>query len=798
LAASLSYTVKTRQVYLRELAMSSACLSDQQQFDTNLRSFVPPDSFDAHAHLYRRRDATDSLPRSIAGETGDVGWAEYCCAMERWMGDRRPAAGLFFTIPKPALEVQTANQFVVDELRSQPGSRALLMIRPGDSPDDAQTTVKAEGYAGFKVYHVFAQRRDTFNAAAEEFIPEWAWEIADELSLVIMFHMVRARALADPLNQEYIHDRCLRYPHARLILAHAARGFCGNHTVEGIASLRGLDNVYFDTSAICEPHSYEAIIREFGTGRLMFGSDFPVSELTGRCVSIADGFLWIDEKNVDWKDSPFTSPIRVGVESLLALQQACRSMRLTDGDVERIFCFNARQLLGLDDRTAGDLTQAAYRRAKEVIPGGTQLLSKRPEMYAPDRWPAYYREARGCEVIDLDGRRFVDLTTSGIGSCLLGYADPDVTDAVIRRVQLGSMCTLNNFEEVELAELLISLHPWAEQVRYARTGGETAAVAVRIARAHTGRDRIAFCGYHGWSDWYLATNLPPGDGETDDPDPLKGHLLPGLQPAGVPSGLAGTAIPFSYNCIDELRRIVEEQGPQLAAVVMEPTRSVDPAPGFLESVRELCDHCGAVLVFDEISSGWRLGLGGAHLKYGVDPDIAIFAKSIGNGHPMGAVIGRGRVMDAAQTSFISSTYWTEGVGPTAALAAIRKMQRIDVVGHVERIGRLFRDGWIELGKRHGVPVDVTGHPALLHLGFDHPQALALGTLVTTRMLDRGFLTGSGFYPSLAHTQRHVNAYLAAADPVFAELAAAIRQDNILDRLGGPVRHSGFARLTSSK
>jgi glutamate-1-semialdehyde 2,1-aminomutase len=270
--------------------------------------------------------------------------------------------------------------------------------------------------------------------------------------------------------------------------------------------------------------------------------------------------------------------------------------------------------------------------------------------------------------------------------------------------------------------------------------------------------------------------------------------LPGLEPAGVPSGLAGTALPFAYNRLDQLQEIVRKHGRNLAAVVMEPMRTTEPAPGFLQGVREVCDECGAVLVFDEVSSGWRFVPGGLHLRLGVVPDVAVFAKAIGNGHPMGAIVGRRRVMQAAERSFISSTYWTEGVGPAAALATIRKIVRCDVPAHVEKIGTLFRDGVRSLGERHGVPIRVTGAPALLHIGFDHSSAAALGTLLTKRMLDRGFLTGSGFYPSYAHTARHVDAYTAAADEVFAELAAALRTGDIEQRLATPVRHSGFARL----
>ena len=435
--------------------------------------------------------------------------------------------------------------------------------------------------------------------------------------------------------------------------------------------------------------------------------------------------------------------------------------------------------------------QRLHRLAKTLIPGGTQLLSKRPELFAPNQWPGYFLEAHGCEVVDLDGRHYVEMSRMGIGACLLGYNDPDVTEAVVARVKAGSMCTLNNPEEVELAQLLLTIHPWAAKVRFARTGGESMAVAVRIARAHTGRDVVAFCGYHGWHDWYLAANRTT----QSNGDVLQEHLLPGLSPNGVPRQLAGTALPFNYNQIDSLAKIVEQQGNRLAAVVMETTRNSEPAPGFLEDVRELCDRAGAVLVFDEVSIGWRLILGGSHLRFGVQPDIAVFAKSIGNGHPMGAIIGRDEVMQAAQESFISSTYWTEGVGFAAALAAVHKMQRIDVPGHVAAIGTRFRDGIGRIAAGTAVPLQLVGYPAMTYFKFDHPQALALQTLLTVRMLGHGFLSGDAFYPCLTHTPQHVDRYLAAAEEVFAELGEAVRQGDVLSRIGGPVRHSGFARLT---
>lgn len=432
--------------------------------------------------------------------------------------------------------------------------------------------------------------------------------------------------------------------------------------------------------------------------------------------------------------------------------------------------------------------EALYRRAKAIIPGGTQLLSKRPEMFAPGRWPAYFKQARGVEVIDIDDRKYIDMTTMGIGACLLGYADPDVNQAVADRVQRGSMSSLNAPEEVELAEMLLSLHPWAQMVRFARGGGEAMAVAVRIARASTGRDRVAFCGYHGWTDWYLAANLDPAD------DRLNGHLLPGLEPAGVPSGLAGTALPFTYNQLDPLREIACRHGPDLAAIVMEPTRGTPPAPGFLEAVREIADETGACLVFDEISIGFRLHYGGAHLHYGVMPDIAVFAKALGNGIPVSAIIGTDRVMQAAQRSFISSTFWTDSLGPTAAIATIRKMKQVNVPAHIASIGRMYKEGIAQLASRHQLPLKVSGHDAMPSISFVSEQALALQTLLTVRMLDRGILSGPAFYPSLMHHPAHVEQFLQAADQVFGELAETIKAGDVAQRIGGEVKHAGFARL----
>jgi glutamate-1-semialdehyde 2,1-aminomutase len=431
--------------------------------------------------------------------------------------------------------------------------------------------------------------------------------------------------------------------------------------------------------------------------------------------------------------------------------------------------------------------QVLYAKARTLIPGGTQLLSKRPEMFLPEGWPAYYARAKGAETWDLDGKSYVDMSHFGVGACPLGFADPDVERAVVEAVRAGTMSTLNCPEEVELAELLLELHPWAEMARFGRCGGEMMAIAVRIARAATGRDKIAFCGYHGWHDWYLAANL-------SEDHALDGHLLSGLAPAGVPRGLTGTMLPFHYNKIDELRAIVRDHGSELAAIVMEPARNAGPDPGFLEEVRAIASGAGAVLVFDEVTSGFRLNTGGIHLTYDVRPDVAVFAKALGNGYPIAAAIGLRPVMEASQTSFISSTFWTERIGPTAALAMIRKHRDKNVGKHLTEVGKRVQQIWRDAAAQAGLSLHVSGIPPLSHFSLGHDNEAALTTLFVQEMLARGFLASSSFYASYAHEPRHLEAYQGAVSEVFAAIAGAARAGNVLELLHGPVKHSGFQRL----
>ena len=428
--------------------------------------------------------------------------------------------------------------------------------------------------------------------------------------------------------------------------------------------------------------------------------------------------------------------------------------------------------------------QKLYLNAKKMIPGGTQLLSKRPEMFAPEIWPAYYSKAKGSKVWDLDGNKYTDMSIMGIGANILGYADPHVDKAVKRVIDKSVSSSLNCPEEVELASLLTNLHPWAKMVRYARSGGEAMALAVRIARAYTKRDIVLFSGYHGWEDWYLSSNV--GNNSA-----LDGQLMDGLNPSGVPRSLKGTSLPFFLDDIDDFYKNFKGLENKIAAIIIEPARGNEAPKKLLNKLKNISKDIGSVLIFDEITSGFRMCAGGIHLRYGINPDIAVFAKSLANGYAMSAILGCENVMDSAQNTFISSTNWTDRIGPTAAIATIKKYIEKNVATHIIKIGSETQSIWQEKSDKYNLDVKVSGIPTLAALAFPGQNSQIINTFFVIEMLKLGFLGFRQFKPSYAHSFKDLKLYSNAVDLVFEKIA----KTSIDEMLKTPVAHSGFFRLT---
>jgi glutamate-1-semialdehyde 2,1-aminomutase len=449
--------------------------------------------------------------------------------------------------------------------------------------------------------------------------------------------------------------------------------------------------------------------------------------------------------------------------------------------------FASNQNINRNEGSKVGTGQKLYIRAKKVIPGGTMLLSKRPEMFLPEQWPAYYSKSKGCSVWDLDNNKYIDMSIMGIGTNTLGYSHPEVDEAVIETVKNGNMSTFSCPEEVYLAEKLIEIHPWADMVRFARAGGEINSIAVRIARAASGKDKIAICGYHGWHDWYLSTNL-------NNDKNLDGHLLPGLEPRGVPRGLTGTTLPFNYNDIVQLEQIIESNSGQIAAIKMEVSRNEEPENDFLQKVRNLATRNNIVLIFDECTSGFRETFGGLHKKYGVEPDIAIFAKALGNGYAISACIGRKEFMEAAQSTFISSTFWTERIGPTAALKTLEVMEREKSWEKISKTGKEISNRWQQLADKYELDIIKWGLPALTGFSFNSENTLAYKTLITQEMLAKGYLASNTVFVCTEHSEDIINGYFDNLDPVFSLIQECEGGRDVMGLLNGPICHSGFKRL----
>lgn len=409
------------------------------------------------------------------------------------------------------------------------------------------------------------------------------------------------------------------------------------------------------------------------------------------------------------------------------------------------------------------ITNKIFYKAKKIIPGGTQLFSKKPELFAPGLWPGYYSKAKGVNIWDLDGKKYLDMSIMNVGACILGYADKDVDKEVKKAISNGVSSTINPVEEYKLAKLLLKLHPWAKKAKFARGGGEAMSIAVRIARCYTGRDKILFSGYHGWNDWYLSSNIQSKKN-------LNKFLLSGLEPAGVPKSLINSAIPFDDSNIEDLKKKIKNNEKKIAAIVIEPARGNDVNKKFLKKLKKLTTKIGAVLIFDEITSGFRMNVGGIHLLHNINPDIAVFAKSMSNGYAMSAIIGKKNIMSMANKTFISSTNWTERVGTTAAIYTIKKCINKKIFNHNIKLGKAMKLIWKNLAKKYGLEIEISGLDTLPSFCFKNNDNQKMQTYFTREMLKKNILAFRQFRPCYAHNEKHLKIYKKYADKIFFRLS----------------------------
>lgn len=390
-----------------------------------------------------------------------------------------------------------------------------------------------------------------------------------------------------------------------------------------------------------------------------------------------------------------------------------------------------------------------WKRALRIIPGGNDFFTKRPNLFLTQGWPTYYQKAKGCHIWDLDGNKYLDMSIMGIGTNSLGYGNELIDEAVIEAVRSSNMSTFNAPEQVYLAEKLIEMHPWFDMAKFARTGGEINAVAIRVARSYSGKDKVVVCGYHGWHDWYLSTNL-------GNKDNLNEHLLPGLKVSGVPIDLSGLTLPIKYNNFEDLK--ILEQDNNIGVLIMEVMRSEAPIPGYLEKIREICDTKQIVLIFDECTSGFRETFGGLHIKFGIKPDLATFGKALGNGYPITSLLGKKSIMEHANESFISSTFWSDRIGFVAGLKTLEVMEATKSWELISDIGSQMQTVWKEVFPKFPINFKVTGIPALSTFTVQGEFGLAIKTHITREFLKLNTLASNIFYPCTAHSDKNISDY----------------------------------------
>jgi glutamate-1-semialdehyde 2,1-aminomutase len=430
--------------------------------------------------------------------------------------------------------------------------------------------------------------------------------------------------------------------------------------------------------------------------------------------------------------------------------------------------------------------QKLWTKAEKIIPGGNGLLSKRPDRYLPKLWPTYFSKSKGINIWDLENNKFKDMAQMGMGTCILGYANNDIDRKVKNIIDKGINSTLNCPEEYELANRILKYDNFADQVKFAKGGGEAMSIAVRLARAESGKDTIAFSGYHGWCDWYLATNLK-------NKNNLKDHLLPGLEPIGVPKKLKGSVVPFEYNNVNAFKKISRKN---LAAVVIEGSRYFYPTKEFIHEIQKFCKKNKICLIIDEITSGWRSSVGGIYKQLNIKPDIVVYGKGLGNGYPISCIVGKKKYMNYASKSFISSTAWTERSGFVAANATIDFFVKKKVHKHIVSIGSQIKKGWINLAIKNNLKLKVSEIDSLCTFFLEYKNKDELYTLFCKEMLKQKYIASNSIYVSYSHKKRDISEYLKSCDKVFKKIFQFLKEKKKMKK--SDIKFTGFTRLTLDK
>jgi len=400
-----------------------------------------------------------------------------------------------------------------------------------------------------------------------------------------------------------------------------------------------------------------------------------------------------------------------------------------------------------------------WNKATKIIPGGNGLLSKRPFRYLPNLWPTYYKKSKGLNIWSLDNKKYIDFCQMGVGTCILGYANKFVDTAVKKAIKSGVNSSLNSIEEYNLAKKFLKYNKFADQIKFARGGGEAMSIAVRIARSQSGKDIIAFSGYHGWTDWYLSANLK-------DKKTLDEFIVPGISPSGVPKNLKNSTIEISYNNIKDLKKLNKKN---IAALVIEGSRYDYPSKSFLKEIQKICKKKKICLIIDEITSGWRETIGGIYKKFNIDPDIVVFGKAIGNGYAISSILGKKKYMSHANKSFISSTAWTEKVGFAAANATIDYIVKNKVYIHIPKIGQMITSGWKQIAKDLEIKIKFSEVNPLCTFFLNYENSEELYTFFTKEMLKKGYLANNSVWVSYAHKEKDVKKYLKVCKEVFIKM-----------------------------